>query len=685
MSDTLPTPDLPVNAIQRRRFLGIPIPGVHRNAWKTALTGSSLPQPIGTLITRVIRSTRLWPSEKLDVTRELIAHFKDALAAGASPEAACDRFGNPKAAAKLIRRAAFRKRPWWWQVRRNANRAIAAALLLILCVYAWFGLLAIIGRPSIKRFYAAEHNQSILFTPEPERAWPLYVRASELLGPLPASLIVETREGVEPLRRADGFPQSWPYMPGDAKWTEACAWVDAHRDAISLIHTAARRPVFGAPFLVSVHEEHSLAPMTADGIDLSAFKLADASTPLIDVRIAESGQLRHFARVLIVEARHAAELGDQDRAVTAIESIVGMARHVGQGDLLIQEFFANVLATQACLITNELIAHGGFTPANLTRLSRAIERIDDATVATTFAGEKLFMLDMLQRCYTDDGSGDGRLTAAGLRLIRDIEHNANPNSQDPLIPALFNAALAPAIIAATATRAETWSLCERGYNAAAAESKTPLWQRGDSTLDTDIVQLRDGWRQMRRVHLIPMLLFPALGRASLAPETTLQYRDATLTALALEQYRLANDRYPTKLDDLVPDFLSGGLLPDRYDGTPLKYALTSPTTPILYSIGTDRIDDGGRGPSDPQRDAEVQSFRSPARIASMLGQPGGSSWLRGDWLLYDPARLQPRMPLPPPPPPPVRPRFSAPAPSSSAPGNAQAPATDTPAPGASSN
>jgi hypothetical protein len=88
---------------------------------------AALPTPIGPLIERVVRKTRLWRLEKLDVTAELIGHFADGIASGSSPEDLIRLFGNEARAAQLIRRAKRRNRPLFW-------RALHAAALFMLLI-----------------------------------------------------------------------------------------------------------------------------------------------------------------------------------------------------------------------------------------------------------------------------------------------------------------------------------------------------------------------------------------------------------------------------------------------------------------------------------------------------------------------------------------------------------------------
>lgn len=69
-------------------------------------------------------------------------------------------------------------------------------------------------------------------------------------------------------------------------------------------------------------------------------------------------------------------------------------------------------------------------------------------------------------------------------------------------------------------------------------------------------------------------------------------------ACALERYRIARGEYPETLDALVPDFMQQPP-PDIINGAPLKYRHTDNGKFLLYSVGWNETDDGGKDVSDP--------------------------------------------------------------------------------------
>jgi hypothetical protein len=66
-----------------------------------------------------------------------------------------------------------------------------------------------------------------------------------------------------------------------------------------------------------------------------------------------------------------------------------------------------------------------------------------------------------------------------------------------------------------------------------------------------------------------------------------------ITACALEEYRLEHGTYPVKVAELVPQYLAK-VPHDIIDGQPLRYRLEGTDGFVIYSIGWNRKDDGGR-------------------------------------------------------------------------------------------
>jgi hypothetical protein len=84
-----------------------------------------------------------------------------------------------------------------------------------------------------------------------------------------------------------------------------------------------------------------------------------------------------------------------------------------------------------------------------------------------------------------------------------------------------------------------------------------------------------------------------------------------LTAVALEQFRAAhNNRYPAALSELNPSYLNAVLI-DPFDGQPLRYQKQGAGY-VLYSIGPNLKDDGGKPMNGKNGDIEFTVVTPPA-------------------------------------------------------------------------
>jgi hypothetical protein len=95
-------------------------------------------------------------------------------------------------------------------------------------------------------------------------------------------------------------------------------------------------------------------------------------------------------------------------------------------------------------------------------------------------------------------------------------------------------------------------------------------------------------------------------------------RRLALTALALERFRVRHSSYPKTLDELVPDFLKAPPV-DFMDGQPLRYTPTVDGHFLLYSVGLDCVDDGGKMPPP------IANARRALAMSRLMGNAGSSA------------------------------------------------------------
>jgi hypothetical protein len=562
------------------------------------LARSGLPAELAALVLDTARRTRLWRSEQLDVARELIAHFRDGLDASRTPADLRAAFGTPADAARLIRRAKRRNRPLWWHLQRRALHALAAIFAIYLGLIAWF----LTGSPAVTRDYFAELTAPIRAIPEPDRAWPIYQAALADLNPAHERL---TRQFAD--TRAD-----WSsLLPSDPRWPELAAELRALAPALDRARDAARRPAMGfVPF----------PPPPSSG---SAAPSAPPA-PLLTLLLPHLGEARRVARFLTADALLAADQRDGPRAAANLSATLAVGRHVAEFPCLLSGLVEFAIVSLAADRTQRIIqlAPDALTTDDLIHLAHAFASVRGGgpirIEPRELNAERAFFDDVLQRVFTDNGQGDGRLTPEGFRLLRSAqlataELESTPTTGDIL--------LTPAAAFFTMSRqdnARGYALALDSFQSWAAQ---PPWTRRTFP-DPERAAGISGRALAPGLSPIALLL-PAINQAATAAERTGVFRDAALTAIALELFRRREGRYPDRLDQLVPRFLPAVPI-DPMDGQPLRYTLRA-GQPLLYSVGHDRVDDGGK--------LNLTGKDQPASQWRPLDQPVDPARL-GDWILH---------------------------------------------------
>ena len=566
------------------------------------IASAALPSPVADLVLKVVKRTRLWRLEKAEVCEELIAHFADGLAAEALPEQLIESFGDARAAARLIRRAKKRQRPLPWHAARYAMRGIAAIILLYLLYGVYFWL----GSPSPTTDYLAQLNAVAASVPDEDRAWPLYRAALLELDDLP------TFEGYNRVPR-----------PGEIGWAEAQTYLAGQQEALALARRAAQRPGLG--FIVG----HEVAP---EDKELWPDLERAGDDTLISVYLPYLADLRRLGKVLALDARQAASAGDGETVVADLTALLGMAHHVREAPILICDLVSMSIVRQAIEVAEDVLIEQpeALTEAQLAALAHRLAACD-ACLKGRLDGERMTFYDIVQRVYTDDGEGDGRMTVEGLRLLTQLTSIWGMD-EPPVQSEALAAALSPAVGFIMPSRRAIVEDYERLMAQFESEASRPLWERGISQGEQMIETRREG-ALSRIQHLLSTVLLPALGKVHITSEKAIMRRDALLAAIALELHHRRHGAWPATLDELVPELLPA-VPPDRFDGQPLRYALID-GKPVLYCIGADRDDDGGRPPLTSL--THRPDYQAAQRWLPPSDRPGGreeETIPDGDWVLW---------------------------------------------------
>ncbi len=581
--------------------------------WRQQIALAELPVELANAVVEVVGRSRLWRDEKLAVANELVAHFQDGLEAGRSPQELLGTFGDLKAAAQLIRRAKRRNRPIIWHVWHYGWMA----LLMLAALYVVTGIWMSFDRPQIRVNYLAEINKVAQAVPAGERAWPAYREALLALG-------FDQSEGDTSAAR---FLAS-EAKPGDVDWPSQEKFLNDHAEAIAKLRAAAMGPTLG---FVAVTAEAGFS-----GTDQKLFgrqvpnqqATPDNDSPLQDSLISVMlplGQLRSAGRTLRADALRAAAGGDGATAYTNVMAMLGVSRHSQETPFFISLLTSEAIQAKARNVVRDVLADypNLWAGDQLQRVAHAFasSRVD---WQRGFEGERMFFYDIMQRIYTDNGAGDGHLAfrvADHVNVFQMIESLGGDSP--PANSAFSNTTLAlltlPAANIVVASRKEMADAYEKLMGRAQAEMEKPLWlQDKNAPFESEVRALQQG--PTGRIHFwLLELLFPGLDALRNRIALSDGERDGLFIGLALELYHRQHHQWPSSLADLSPQWLPETPV-DRITGKPLKYKIVD-DRPLVYSVGPDHDDDGGRPTEKDVRPC------SPTSTAD-----------DGDWIIWTTAR-----------------------------------------------
>ncbi len=586
---------------------------------RSQATQAGLPAELMALVERTSRGTRLSRHKQRELAETLIAHMIDTLAAGVSIEQATVRFGDPAVAARLLRGAYHAHRS---RSQRLMHRLIQTGLLSIVALLLGATALTVryvSGRPAITQDYLAQIEQPARLRPSQDLAWPLYRAALLELEAFPD-------------RNSDLSEQAFVHA-----WPQIASYLRRNRPAFELARQAAAKPRFG--FVYGDPEDAVWLQKLHDGLH----PLDTQAGPLYTLPAPQLDDLALLRRLLLADSRRALAAQEASVFCSNIQTLLGMAEHLREG----APSAMTELRAFACFGTS-LQLMGFLLDEHSTLLSKA-ELLDLAhriaaysgggTLRARLQGEHLLFEDLLQRTCTNDGADDGRLTAEGYRLWRQLGDKLPEDPAERLSPwGLMREPLGgTALSLMTASRRDLSDMAERLVLRFQSERSGPLWQWEASTAEEQIEKLLNS--PHNRIRYWPVLhLFPSFQNLALRGEVLTQQRDAMLTVIALELHRRREGHYPEMLEQLTPSPLPAVPL-DRFTGKPLCYRLID-GQPLVYSTGMDRDDDGGRphrmGNDLAERWEPWKKVSAPPRL---LNDGFGGQMLMGpkfdwDWILW---------------------------------------------------
>lgn len=379
------------------------------------------------------------------------------------------------------------------------------------------------------------------------------------------------------------------------------AWLEAFNPVLDRVAEAARRPRYYNP----------LVP-TPD--DSGPGRLGDTLLPGI-------GPLRGSVQGLLVRAMRRLHERQFDAAWADILAAHRLARHLSHGSTLIEYLTGASLHAMSCEATL------AWLEASRPEVRQAQTRLKELQDLPRFRpvadlvdqGERLFGLDTIQglarnarkkpqgleKVFGTGQTDAGVLEEATGKVGRELDWAVVLRLANREYDRLAAAARLP-------TRAERVMAFSRLEAEAAAPNKAPV----------DEEKLRELIRQNKPEELrqevsrvvgevLMRTLQPAVARCRSVQDRVEQTERNLHAACALAAYHADHGRYPARLADLVPQYLPA-VPEDIFSGQPVVYRPQKDGY-VLYSVGDNSKDDGGRARGQEPNGGDDLVVRMPRR------------------------------------------------------------------------
>ncbi|MHC4626273.1 MAG: hypothetical protein ACYTDV_04760 [Planctomycetota bacterium] len=294
--------------------------------------------------------------------------------------------------------------------------------------------------------------------------------------------------------------------------------------------------------------------------------------------------------------RHLAFLGswrsridrEEGRLQQSIENSLALTRagsHWQGRGTLTEQLIGVAMTALSCDELVRLAETRKVSAAELADLQDRLSRLYAEGYPTmNMEGEKLFVMDVIQRLFTDGGPGGGHLIPQ-----RVLAYSENPpglvEGERGMLKLIHTAA---SIV--HAGRDATVALANELYERQITLANMTPYQRQSCDLKMPIETL---YSLPRHRYFLIRHLLPASGRVYEIAYRGKMHYESMVTILAIERWRLEKNECPETLSELVAAGFVKELPMDPYSDKPLVYRRTDDDF-ILYSFGPNFKDDGGR-------------------------------------------------------------------------------------------
>ncbi len=309
----------------------------------------------------------------------------------------------------------------------------------------------------------------------------------------------------------------------------------------------------------------------------------DDDESILSVQLPHLLHLRNFAWLGSWRSRIDREQGRLRQSIESSLTIARAGRHWQGRGTITEQIIGVAMNARSCDEILRLAETKRLSVAELASLQEQLSQVyADCYPTMNMEGERLFVMDVIQHCFTDGGLGGGHLIPGRLSGYTD-----SPWFDQSEYPMLVPVRTAASIV--HAGRDETVAVTRKLHDRQSRLSKMTPHEKHTSGIEMPAHMLYA--LPKHRFFLLRDLL-PASSRAYELMYRSRMHYESTVTILALERWRLEKNEYPETLNDLIAAGFLKALPMDPYSDKPPIYRRANGDF-ILYSIGQNFEDDNG--------------------------------------------------------------------------------------------
>ncbi len=315
------------------------------------------------------------------------------------------------------------------------------------------------------------------------------------------------------------------------------------------------------------------------------FKTTSAESEFfLSMKLPNLRMIRDVVKLVSWQGRLEMDKGNFNNAARNIIAIWNSGRHLWGPRTIVEQLVGIAIKAYSFATVRTILTEHDLSKQQLELLQGHLEKMfSNNTLYMNYQTERFMVRDFVQRCYTDNGRGNGHVIPSQLAEFWDIA------TGDGHIP--FSRAAFLGMAAIGVNRKDTVDAFENFYDTAQQYAQITPWQlrQENKTLDSFSNKLS----RLKKIRYSNVLwLLPAFDKANMLFHRLKIEGQSLILTFGILRYQLDNNTLPQTLQQLKEAGYVSSIPIDPFSGKEIVYKITDNGF-TLYSFGPNFDDDSG--------------------------------------------------------------------------------------------